>query len=585
MSTAMTSWMLYTSVIGLVLGVAAHAAESSARQVGGPTRWVWLGALLGSVLVPLVTMLGVSAWLRPATPLPEAGLIVLPPLVVGGEAALGGYSPDAWLLAGWAAASLLLGAYVLLSLLRLLRLRRHWRRAEVGGVPVLLTANVGPAALGGSILLPEWALAVDERMRRLMLLHEEEHVRAHDPALLLAALLVVIALPWNVALWWQLQRLRLAIELDCDARVLRREPDAQLYGTLLLEVGRRIGGSRLVVAFSEPRVFLERRIRAVVGVVEPSRRRALALALTASLLVVLAVCAGDPLRPVAVDDAIAPVQPPAMPRDTEAGVVTDADARRAGELVERPTFTPHTRAPELMNRSEVMAALREHYPPLLRDAGVGGNPTVWFFIDESGRVVRTMLNRSSGYAALDSAAMRVARTLSFSPAYNRDAPTPVWISIPIVFQARGDGARTDAEAARPERAERAAPQLRDAIRLREAPLTAPRADAAREAGGEPHFTPMTVAPELRNRDEVSAALARSYPPLLRDAGIGGQPTVWISIDEGGRITRLQLNQSSGYPALDAAALEVASIMQFAPAMNRDGPVPVWVSIPVVFQAR
>src|SRR5262249_58279568 len=28
------------------------------------------------------------------------------------------------------------------------------------------------------------------------------------------------ALPWNVALWWQRSRLRLAVEMDCDARVL-----------------------------------------------------------------------------------------------------------------------------------------------------------------------------------------------------------------------------------------------------------------------------------------------------------------------------------------------------------------------------
>jgi periplasmic protein TonB len=113
----------------------------------------------------------------------------------------------------------------------------------------------------------------------------------------------------------------------------------------------------------------------------------------------------------------------------------------------------------------------------------------------------------------------------------------------------------------------------------------PAAGSGQDLSAAPVFTPMTVAPELRNRTAVQRALERTYPPLLRDAGIGGQPTVWFFIDENGRVIRTQLNQSSGYEALDKAALDVASVMEFSPAMNRDRRVPVWVSIPIVFQAR
>jgi TonB family protein len=48
---------------------------------------------------------------------------------------------------------------------------------------------------------------------------------------------------------------------------------------------------------------------------------------------------------------------------------------------------------------------------------------------------------------------------------------------------------------------------------------------------------------------------------------------------------VQINQSSGQPSLDEAALKVGQIMKFSPAMNRDKVVPVWVSIPVSFQVR
>ncbi|HSJ15449.1 MAG TPA: energy transducer TonB [Longimicrobiales bacterium] len=101
----------------------------------------------------------------------------------------------------------------------------------------------------------------------------------------------------------------------------------------------------------------------------------------------------------------------------------------------------------------------------------------------------------------------------------------------------------------------------------------------------PTFTPMTVRPELRNSGDVQRALVRNYPPLLRDAGIGGQATVWFFIDENGRVIKTQLSKPSGYTALDEAALDVAKIMQFSPAYNRDKKVPVWVEIPIVFTAK
>ena len=104
-------------------------------------------------------------------------------------------------------------------------------------------------------------------------------------------------------------------------------------------------------------------------------------------------------------------------------------------------------------------------------------------------------------------------------------------------------------------------------------------------GDVPTFTPFTVAPVLRNRAEVGRALTREYPQLLRDAGIGGNCEVWIRISETGAVQDVQINNSSGYPALDQAALRVGQTMTFSPAMNRDKQVPVWVSIPITFQVQ
>jgi len=105
-------------------------------------------------------------------------------------------------------------------------------------------------------------------------------------------------------------------------------------------------------------------------------------------------------------------------------------------LGDQPTFTPFTVAPEVRNRAEVQRVLQREYPSTLRDAGIGGTVLMHFFIDEEGRVQNTVVAESSGYAALDQAAERVANAFEFSPALNRDQRVPVWIQIPITFQTR-----------------------------------------------------------------------------------------------------------------------------------------------------
>lgn len=116
-------------------------------------------------------------------------------------------------------------------------------------------------------------------------------------------------------------------------------------------------------------------------------------------------------------------------------------------------------------------------------------------------------------------------------------------------------------------------------------LPPPPTEQATDISAAPTFTPFTVAPEIQNRSEVIRAMEREYPPLLRDAGIGGTVRVYFFIDENGRVQDYRIDQSSGHQALDEAALAVASVYRFSPALNRDKRVPVWVSFPITFQVR
>lgn len=110
----------------------------------------------------------------------------------------------------------------------------------------------------------------------------------------------------------------------------------------------------------------------------------------------------------------------------------------------------------------------------------------------------------------------------------------------------------------------------------------PPPEVSSSAEDRPRFIPYDVAPTLKNRAEVLALLEREYPRALRAAGIAGTVLLWIYIDEQGHVREARVARSSGYAALDRAARDVASRMEFTPAMNRDRVTPVWLSQPIDF---
>jgi len=306
-----TQWIAYSIGVALLLGAAAWAAEAALRSLGRPARGVWLAALAGAVLLPAYAAAGgpLPGLLPFPTPLratAEPAALALaaasPGTLAPVPAARGSSVP--WFLLVWAFASTALLALLLLLELRLRRERRGWLESAVDGVPVLVSRDVGPAVAGlvrGRIVLPTWALRLDAPVVRAIIAHEAEHIRAGDPRTLLAGLLAVCALPWNPVLWWQYRRLALAVEMDCDARVLAALRDPRAYGLALLETARRRSrGPLLHAALLRPRSFLQRRIEMMGRFTEHRMTvRALASAGVAGIALIAAVCADSPAEPEA----------------------------------------------------------------------------------------------------------------------------------------------------------------------------------------------------------------------------------------------------------------------------------------------
>jgi TonB family protein len=77
-----------------------------------------------------------------------------------------------------------------------------------------------------------------------------------------------------------------------------------------------------------------------------------------------------------------------------------------------------------------------HYPPMLYAQKVQGNVTLYLHIDRNGQVRpdSTRIEESSGYAALDSAAVKGSQELQFVPAKLRGEPMEISILFPVYFR-------------------------------------------------------------------------------------------------------------------------------------------------------
>jgi beta-lactamase regulating signal transducer with metallopeptidase domain len=306
------SWMGYALVVGLLVSLAALAAERALLLGRKPVRRVWAGALVLSLVIPALSPRLPWHLPVPALPLLAAVSAESPPAktrVLNGSpvptvsVVEPGWGLNKVLLTLWGAGSGLLALFLVYAMGVLQGRRREWRRESLDGIPVLLSRDVGPAVIGWrrlDIVLPEWVRELAEPARALILRHEMEHVTRRDPRLLLRAFLVVVAMPWNPAVWFQLRRLRRAIELDCDARVVATGADVARYGSVLLDaVGRcnRVGLPAFA-AFAERPGDLEARINALTSSRPGSwRGRALAAATVAMALGAAACLMPDSLAP------------------------------------------------------------------------------------------------------------------------------------------------------------------------------------------------------------------------------------------------------------------------------------------------
>lgn len=324
----MLAWMIYAILVAIALSGAALIAELAAGYCRTPTRWPWMITIAASLFLPIAMAKVSIPWpelFRPAAHTPafsskeplalrDTTSIPLVSRVVdwsGTTSYTSSTRINRILCDIWLASSFTLVLFLGLSTALFHRRKRRWAPGTLFGAPVLVSDDVGPAVVGlmrSRIVVPAWVLIDSPEQQRYVIAHEQSHLKARDPLLVALAMTLLVSMPWNPLLWWQFHRLRCAIEVDCDARVLGDGGDLGEYCETLIQVGENqseyIGA---ITAMSESRSFLERRIRIMLS--KPKKwARASALALI-SVALGMAVFAAQ-------------VTPPAAPEQSVNGAVT-----------------------------------------------------------------------------------------------------------------------------------------------------------------------------------------------------------------------------------------------------------------------
>ena len=287
--------MCGTLVFSALTGVAAGAVERVLRAMGRSTRQVWVMALIIAAMWPVaapfvldsVPARGLADEIstvssvnqravgsRPTAAVPSPGRSIRASVgeflagMVSASGTVGRWMSgrDTLLLLAWCLVSLSLFVRMVLAMRHLAIARRQAQCVQLEGEQLLLHDAFGPAVLGviaPVIVIPSWLLSFEDSLRALVLRHEREHIAARDPLMIWLSVVVTTLLPWNIALWWMASRMRLAMEIDCDARTLQGSVDRTRYAKLLLVIAQRNLAIRFVPGLIHSRSHLHRRILAM----------------------------------------------------------------------------------------------------------------------------------------------------------------------------------------------------------------------------------------------------------------------------------------------------------------------------------
>jgi TonB family protein len=111
----------------------------------------------------------------------------------------------------------------------------------------------------------------------------------------------------------------------------------------------------------------------------------------------------------------------------------------------------------------------------------------------------------------------------------------------------------------------------------------------RKSDGTMRLLDRNVSPPASPAEEppvaINAVSPVRYPAALLEQGIEGQVLLRLYVDSAGRVIpdSTRIAESSGYPALDSAALVASPELRFSPALHQGRPIAAPFIQPVQFR--
>jgi TonB family protein len=537
----MTLWMLYAIVFAAIATGSGFALERGARAVKLPARYIWM----------LLLLIGVSA---PVAAPSLAGHVPTGASVefVGRTAATAGPVIPLAMQASWldqiadtvglldrpltilwfALSALFLGRFVI-GMLALRRQRHLWIARDIVGTECFVTPDIGPAVVAipdARIVVPEWVLSLDSDSLATVIRHEREHKVARDGWLIIAGSVAAALMPWNPAVWLMRSRLRLAVEMDCDARVLASEPRVDRYGSLLLAIAQRPRFvADLAATLTESTSDLERRIDAMTAHPPKHPRRRAMLSAAAGVVAIALACS------MPAPDMVAPRAADPLAKPLAAGdVLFDFQ-------VEKPV-------------SANPANMPPRYPEQLRAANIGGSVIGKFVVDTTGHAdMRTFEVIKSDHEQFTVAVREALPDMRFNPARVGGRVVKQLVQMPFTFSLVGSGTSNPKTTVGEPIAPRA-PQV-----LFETPAD----------DSMPRFLDSNTPPV--------------YPNALRAANVQGMVQAKFVVRPDGSVDMgTFMVMRSDHEAFTASVRKAVESMRFRPAMKNGKAVAKLIDMPFMF---
>lgn len=589
-----TTWMMYAVLVGALLLIAASGADRAVRAVARPTRWVWALALAAAICTPFILPLVAPPDPSPVASspgaLPGPALDVRPIAAPAAAPSLADRARtltnaiDPFLVPAWSIVSGLLLLRLAGACLSLRRRRAAWQPREIDGTRVFITDDLGPAVVAmprASILIPEWALRLEPAHLSTIIRHEREHFVAGDARLLMVSSVLTALVPWNPAVWVLARRLRLAIEMDCDARVLGSGSRVDQYGSILLAIAQRPRRHiRAAAMLAQSTTDLERRITAMTERTAAPRLAALAGVAVASAALIAACSIPSPnvIAGPGPQEASTLKHGDRVARSDDKGVVYfDFQVTRSVEA--RPDNPPPV------------------YPAKLRAANIGGLVVASFTVDAAGSPEMDSFKiLKSDHDLFTLAVREVLPRLRFRPADVDGRPVRQHVQMPFVFSLSG----SRAAGARPDTNITMRGTMTGSVTLRELDSTAARSRFARTGVPDSTVGAASPTPVLSQSPKPPYALARAsgdsvppsaqpnavppiYPNQLRAANVEGQVVARFTIGRDGTVDMSSfVIEKSDHDLFSLAVRNWAAGRRFTAGTVRGVPVDWSLSMPFVF---